>query len=80
MLLVARHFREERAEVFVDEAAALAAAEARARAAAEAQALEAGAASPEVEVTRNEKRAAIDGRERLIEARVVAVARGRPGF
>lgn len=62
------------------ETAALALAEDRARAAALARARAAGAEAPRCEIAREERRAEIEGRDVLIEARITATATGRPGF
>lgn len=59
------------------EAKALAAREASSVALARAKA--AGAAEAEVSLSWEEKRAEIEGRDELIEARVIALAGGRPG-
>ncbi|MFN3259410.1 MAG: hydantoinase/oxoprolinase N-terminal domain-containing protein [Pikeienuella sp.] len=60
--------------------AARAAAEAMARAAALEAALAAGAEAPEVALRWEEKRATVEAREMLAEARAVALASGRPRF
>ncbi|MDQ0395626.1 hydantoinase/oxoprolinase family protein [Labrys monachus] len=63
---------------FGDLGAALAHAEETARAQAHADALEAGAASVEIAVTVDEKKAVTEGREIFVEALVTARASGRP--
>ncbi|MEM8754150.1 MAG: hydantoinase/oxoprolinase family protein, partial [Pseudomonadota bacterium] len=65
-------------QVFANYAAAKAAAEAWARTEAAARAEAAGAEGPEVSLIWEEKRAAIEGRDVLIEARLTASAQGRP--
>ena len=62
------------------EEAAFALAEARAGAEATERAKAAGAEAPELRFDREERRATIEGRSRLVEARVIAIAAGRPGF
>jgi N-methylhydantoinase A/oxoprolinase/acetone carboxylase beta subunit len=63
---------------FTDEAAALDAAEAQVRAAVAERALGAGTDTAEIEVERDIRVATIEGQRSFIEARVVAVAAGRP--
>lgn len=65
---------------FADFAAARAAAEAAVAEAACARAAAAGAEAPEARLRWEERRAAVEGREVLVEARLVAVASGRPAF
>ena len=66
--------------LMTDEAAALEAAEAAAVEDALARALAAGAADPKTHVERHLKRATVESREVLVEARIIARAIGRPGF
>ena len=63
---------------FADEAKALAAAEALVRSKVAALAREAGAADVTIDVSEDIKRADFEGRDMLIEARLVATASGRP--
>ncbi|MEM7545859.1 MAG: hydantoinase/oxoprolinase family protein [Pseudomonadota bacterium] len=67
-------------EVFVMLDAAKARAESWARGEALARAEAAGAEAPEVSMTWEERRATVEAREVLVEARVVATASGRPQF
>ena len=63
---------------FTDEAAALDAAEARVRATVAERALAAGTDTAEIEVERDVRTATVEGQRSFIEARIVAVAAGRP--
>jgi N-methylhydantoinase A/oxoprolinase/acetone carboxylase beta subunit len=63
---------------FTDEEAALAAAEATVRAAAAERARAAGGDAAEIEVSREVKAVTVEGQRSFVEARVVAVAAGRP--
>ncbi len=63
-----------------DLAAARAAAEAAVTAAAMARAAEAGAEAPEARLRWEEKHAEVEGRPVLVEARLTAMASGRPAF
>lgn len=65
-------------QVFSDAEAALAAMEAALSVEAEARALRAGAAEAAVTVSRDIREAEIEGRRMFVEARVTAVAAGRP--
>ncbi len=67
-------------EVFVSLPLAKARAEAWARGEALARAEAAGAEAPEVAIVWDEKRATVEARDVLVEARVVATASGRPRF
>ncbi len=66
--------------LMTSEAAALEAAEAAAVEDALARAVAAGAADPKTHVERHLKRATVESREVLVEARIIARAIGRPGF
>ena len=63
---------------FTDEEAALAHAEAGVRRGALARAAEAGAVTPEIEIRRDIKASTVEARRMFVEARIVAVASGRP--
>ena len=63
---------------FTDEAAALDVAEAHVRASVAERALAAGTDTAEIEVERDVRTATVEGQRSFIEARVVAVAAGRP--
>jgi len=66
--------------LFTGEIAALDAAEDAAVSEAMTRAIAAGAADPKTHVERHLKRATIESREVLVEARVIARAIGRPSF
>lgn len=66
--------------LMTSEAAALEAAEMAAAEDAMSRAVAAGAADPKTHVERHLKRATVEGREVLVEARIIARAIGRPGF
>ncbi len=70
----------EKPIIFTSESAALEAAETAATEEALARATLAGAADPKTHVSRDLKRAMIESRDVLVEARIVARAIGRPGF
>lgn len=70
----------DRPIIFTSESAALEAAEAAATQEALARATAAGAADPKPHVSRELKRAMIESRDILVEARITARAIGRPGF
>lgn len=66
--------------LFTSEAAAFEAAEAAAIGEATEQAIAAGAVDPKTHVERQLKRATVESREILVEARIIARAIGRPAF
>ncbi|MEO1613744.1 MAG: hydantoinase/oxoprolinase family protein, partial [Pseudomonadota bacterium] len=67
-------------QVFVEEAAARDAAEAWARDTARARAAAAGADDIELRVEWSERRASVEAREILVEAKLTVAASGRPRF